>query len=163
MATEKNVVAGLTPDHCVTKLRNGPALRHVGALPASNNHNFEEEFLLGEDKITVRWYEGGWYWERTEYRKKEQTSDYYYTVYIEYDTQPDEYDVTVEDNKMIINLHNKMDMVRGRAYRSDKNRIYLYYKHKNGSTELINYKDCYRDYNDLTQQVIIKEITRSGG
>lgn len=28
----------------------GPELRYVGALPTSNNNNFEEELLLGEDK-----------------------------------------------------------------------------------------------------------------
>lgn len=31
----------------------GPELRYIGALPTSNNNNFEEEMLLGEDKLII--------------------------------------------------------------------------------------------------------------
>lgn len=102
--------AGITPDNGTTKTRNGPALRYVGAIPATENHNFEEEYLLGEAKITTRQYENDCYRERIEFRPMGVLANFYYLDYYEYDTTPDEYDVYIDPNdanKLIIDLHNK--------------------------------------------------------
>lgn len=127
--------AGITPDNGATKTRNGPALRHVGAIPAAQNHNFEEEYLLGEDKVTYRQYENDCYRERIEFHPMGLGGNYYYLDYYEYDTTPDEYDVYIDPNdanKLIIDLHNKKT--------SFKSKTELQWKPQYGNPELVSTK-----------------------
>lgn len=151
MITNKEVVIGLTSDKGVTKTRNGPALRYVGPLPTSGedsdknqvgNYNFEEEYLLGDNKITVRWYDNvnHCYRERIEFKQEEQQNDYYQIDYFETDIQPDDYDFTYDhaNRKLTINLHNKMDNFNDTI--SIDSRADLWYKDKNGEDTFISSK-----------------------
>ena len=164
MVTNKKVVAGLTPDKGETKLQNGPALRYVGALPTSGedpekdyvgNYNFEEEYLLGDNKITIRWLdeENNYYRERIEYRQEDQTGEYYWIDYFETDVQPDDYDITYDkpNKKLIINLHNKKDnfTTSSQNYTIDSVSD-LYYKDKDGNDIFISSKRIEkRVYNEI--------------
>lgn len=171
MVTEKKVMVGLTPDKGVTKLLNGPPLRHVGALPTSSeiynadgsskkigNYNFEEEYLLGDNKVTLKQYEDGYYRERIEFRRENQSTDYYFIEYYEKDTSPDEYDMTLEGRKLVINLHNKIDNLQS-SYSLDSKSM-LYYKQKDGSDVFISEKKINRK---VTNQngYIQESITRN--
>ena len=135
--TGKVPPAGQEPKKDLTeKKSNGPALRYVGALPAAGNHNFEEEFLLGENKIIYRQYENNCYRETTEFRTDGQDYNYYYLEYYEYDTTPDEYDVYIDPNdanKLIIDLHKKEDT-------SFNSKTELQWKPKYGNPELVSTK-----------------------
>lgn len=90
----------------------GPELKYVGALPTSNNYNFEEEILLGEDKIIEKqndYYDSEesktCYRETRYYTNDKNNYGYYYLQYFEYDTRttPD-YDYRVDGHTLIIDL-----------------------------------------------------------
>lgn len=149
--------AGITPDKGATKTRNGPALRYVGALPAAENHNFEEEYLLGEAKITTRQYENDCYRERIEFRTMGSASNFYCLDYYEYDTTPDEYDVHIDSNdasNLIIDLHNKKT--------SFKSKTELQWVPRYGNPELISTKMRTVEVEN-NDEVIVDTITTVDG
>ena len=90
----------------------GPELKYVGALPTSNNYNFEEEILLGEDKIIEKKYNfvdseesKTCYHETRYYTNNISNYGYYYLEYFEYDTRTNPgYDYRVKGTKLIIDL-----------------------------------------------------------
>ena len=170
---KQNVMAGLTPDKGETKLLHGPALRYVGALINSSelynadgsskevgNYNFEEEYLLGDNKVTVRQYDAdkNQYRERIEYRREFQENGYYYVEYYETDMRPDDYcDVTRSGNMITIDLHIKSD------YKTEQKvdtTIELYYKDKEGFSSLISTKTISRKINNNFRDSIIETIAQ---
>ena len=171
MLIDNKAVVGLTSDHGETKRRNGPALRHVGPLPTSGedsnknyvgNYNFEEEFLLGDNKITIRQHDSiaHCYRERIEFRQESQQNEYYQIDYYETDMQPDDYDMTVSGHKLTINLHNKMDnFFNSKDNQRHESTTRLYYKDKNGEDTLISEKRIKKNVY-LREGHIIESITQ---
>lgn len=170
MVRDNEVVVGLTSDHDQTRDHHGPALRHVGPLPTSGedsekhqvgNYNFEEEYLLGDNKITTRQYDevNKKYRERIEFRQESQDGDYYWIDYFEKDIQPDEYDISyyTESNRLVINLHNKMNnMIVSQNYK-EKSSANLYYRDSDGNDTLISEKSIGRrrqNYRGLIEEGI---------
>ena len=112
----------------------GPELKYVGALPTSNNYNFEEEILLGEDKIIEK--QNGYhdpemslqecYHEVRYYTNNKNNYGYYYLEYFEYDTRANEnYDYRVNGNKLIIDLDNSgYESVGGNSLLAKKFKLY---------------------------------------
>ena len=106
----------------------GPDLRYIGKLPTSENNNFEEEYLLGEDKQIQRWYDSieGCYKENIMYRHKSSDNKFYRLEYSEYDMRPERQDIKVKDDLLFedpleeqdeetlkINLHCKLENLSG--------------------------------------------------
>ena len=163
MVEKQSVMAGLTPDKGETKLLHGPALRYVGALPTSSelynadgtsrevgNYNFEEEYLLGDNKITVRQYDSNnrQYRERIEYRRENQENDYYFIEYYETDMRPDTYcDVTRNGDMLVIDMHKKSTFIRNESKSLDTT-IELYYKDTENIVTLISTKKIERQLNN---------------
>lgn len=142
----------------------GPDLRYIGRLPGSNVNNFEEEYLLGEDKQITRSYTVDadnvpCYKEVIKYRKNDNvTSNYYELECFEYDLRPQREDITVDDDKMIINLHSRLEnlpQVAGTILRKYK----LYWYYAPGQRELLSWKDVEsrieQDNNDARKQIEI--------
>ena len=157
MVKDNEVIVGLTSDHDQTRDHHGPALRHVGPLPTSGedsekhqvgNYNFEEEYLLGDNKITTRQYDeiNKRYRERIEFRQESQDSDYYWIDYSEEDIQPDEYDIFyyTDGNKLVIDLHNKMSNMIVSKDEKEKSSASLYYRDSDGNDTLISEKTVAR-------------------
>lgn len=112
----------------------GPELKYVGALPTSNNYNFEEEILLGEDKIIEKEYDfydteesKTCYHEIRYYTNYPSIYGYYYLEYFEYDTRvnPD-YDYRVDGTKLIIDLD--YSNYGGSEFRNLAKKFKLYYR-----------------------------------
>lgn len=142
----------------------GPDLRYIGRLPGSNVNNFEEEYLLGEDKQITRSYtvdddNTPCYKEVIKYRKNDNvTSNYYELECFEYDLRPQREDITVDNDKMIINLHSRLEnlpQVAGTVLRKYK----LYWYYAPGERELLSRKDVEsrieQDHNDGRKQIEI--------
>lgn len=162
MVEKQSVMAGLTPDKGKTKLLHGPALRYVGALPTSSelynadgtsrevgNYNFEEEYLLGDNKITVRQYDSNnrQYRERIEYRRENQENDYYFIEYYETDMRPDIYcDITRSKDTLVIDMHKKSTFIE-RENRKLDTTIELYYKDAKNIVTHISTKKIERQFN----------------
>lgn len=106
----------------------GPDLRYIGKLPTSENNNFEEEYLLGEDKQIQRQYDSieGCYKENIMYKHKNSDNKFYRLDYSEYDMRPERQDIKVKDDLLIedplekqdeetlkINLHCKLENLSG--------------------------------------------------
>ena len=90
----------------------GPDLRYIGRLPGTHDNNFEEEYIFGEDKQSIRSYTvdgkgDPCYKEVIKYG--EGLWDYYELEYYEYDMRPQRQDVTVDGDKLIINLHSRLE------------------------------------------------------
>ena len=157
MVRDNEVIVGLTSDHDQTRDHHGPALRHVGSLPTSGedsekhqvgNYNFEEEYLLGDNKITTRQYDevNKRYRERIEFKQESQDGDYYWIDYSEEDIQPDEYDIFyyTNGNKLVIDLHNKMSNMIVSKDEKEKSSASLYYRDSDGNDTLISEKTVAR-------------------
>lgn len=157
MVKDNEVIVGLTSDHDQTRDHHGPALRHVGPLPTSGedsekhqvgNYNFEEEYLLGDNKITTRQYDetDKRYRERIEFRQESQDGDYYWIDYSEKDIQPDEYDIYyyTNGNRLVIDLHNKMSNMMVSKNQREKSSASLYYRDSDGNDTLISEKRVVR-------------------
>ena len=151
MLVDNIVVTGLTPDHDQTVTHHGPILRHIGSLPTSGedsenssigNYNFEEEYLLGDNKITIRQYDSTThrYRERIEFRQESQQTNYYQIDYYETDIQPDDYDMTVNNNILTINLHNKMNNFSNTKGMHPESASRLYYRDSEGNDTYISEK-----------------------
>lgn len=144
----------------------GPDLRYLGRLPGTNNNNFEEEYLLGEDKQVTRSYtvDGKGtpcYKEVIEYRSLNALYNYYELECFEYDMRPQRQDVTVDGDKMTINLHSKLenfleeDGVILRKYN-------LWQHPQTGGRELISVKTVENKY-EQNDKYFVETITRAGG
>ena len=113
-------------------------LTNVASNIRSNNYNFEEEWLLGGDRIITRQYENDRYRERIEFRTTSITTNYYSIEYYEYDTRPDtpDFDATTRNKTLVIDLYNK-DGDTFPAYGSEPNIVQVYdlYQNKNSSSK----------------------------
>lgn len=115
---ENNVVSKIgIPDFNTSRFKNHPAgaaLTNIAQSIRSSNYNFEEEQLLGCDRIVTRQYDNSQtpcYRETIEFRPETVNNKYYYIEYFEYDLRPDSpnMDVKVINNKLSFNLHNKIN------------------------------------------------------
>lgn len=118
----------------------GPDLRYIGKLPTSHNHNFEEEYLLGEDKRIKRWYgvdSNNQPCYREEIRYGSAEDGYYWLDYFEYDMRPMNQDVTYNNEVLTIDVHSKFNLpiTEGIVLRK-----YNLYWHKNNQDELFSSK-----------------------
>lgn len=120
-------------DVWTNKIINYPissALTNVGKSIGSNNYNFEEEQLLGGDRIITRWYDNNCYRETIEFRTESINNQYYFIEYYEYDLRPDKtLDVEVSGETLTFDLHKtgKLEERLGsqqkyELYQRDKNR-----------------------------------------
>lgn len=113
-------------------------LTNVASNIRSNNYNFEEEWLLGGDRIITRQYENNFYRERIEFRTTSVTTNYYSIEYYEYDTRPDapDFDAVRKNKTLVIDLYNK-DGDTFPAYGSEPNIVQVYdlYQNKNSSSK----------------------------
>ena len=144
----------------------GPDLRYIGKLPGTNNNNFEEEYILGEDKQITRSYtvDGKGvpcYKEVIEYRNKNILYNYYELEYFEYDMRPQRQDITVDGDKMTINLHSRLENFpaeTGVVLR----KYNLQWHPQNGGRELISVKTIKSKY-EQNDKYFVETITRAGG
>lgn len=140
----------------------GPELKYVGALPTSNNYNFEEEILLGEDKIIEKEYNfydteesKTCYHETRYYTSNSNNYDYYYLEYFEYDTRvnPD-YDYRVVGSKLIIDLdYSDYGMA---SFQGLAKKFKLYYRKKTSN----GYEDILISTKKLT--ILYKRLSSGG-
>ena len=122
----------------------GPDLRYISKLPGCGNNNFEEEYILGEDKQITRAYtvdddNNPCYKEVIEYKSANTNSNYYELECFEYDLRPQRQDVTVDNDKMIINLHSRLENLPQAAGTVLK-KYNLYWHPASGERELVSQK-----------------------
>lgn len=137
MSSNKEVISSF---HHGNPAPVGPDLRYVGKLPTSYNHNFEEEYLLGEDKKIKRWYgvdSDNQPCYREEIRYGSAEDGYYWLDYFEYDMRPMNQDATYNNEVLTIDVHSKFNLpiTEGIILRK-----YNLYYHKNGQDELFSNK-----------------------
>ena len=162
MSSNKKVISSF---HYGNPAPVGPDLRYVGKLPTSHNHNFEEEYLLGEDKRIKRWYgvdSDNQPCYREEIRYGSAEDGYYWLDYFEYDMRPMNQDVTYNNEVLTIDVHSKFNLpnVNGTVLRK-----YNLYWHKNGQDELFSSKIVesrfIQDNNDPSKRKQIEIITHN--
>ena len=93
---ERKLESGL-PEHYDL----GPELRYLGALPTSNNNNFEEEMLLGEDKLITSKIikENDVYYKYQEFKFKREVDENYYVLIVKErleDNRPVKFEVKLD-------------------------------------------------------------------
>lgn len=142
----------------------GPELKYVGALPTSNNYNFEEEILLGEDKIIEKennYYDPDTlkrcYHEKRYYTNIKSNLGYYYLEYFEYDTRANEdYDYRTRNSALVIDLDNSAyESVGGSSTLAKK--FKLFYRKEN-----LEEPSGYEDILIATKVLNITTKTQSG-
>lgn len=143
----------------------GPELKYVGALPTSNNHNFEEEIILGEDKVVTKEHNildsdtnRYCYRERNYYTTTNLLDQYNYYIIecCEFDTSahPD-YDYRVNEKKLIIDMcDKKYDSCGGGG---TLKRFRLYYRKADPAEDL-----GYKDILIATKELAVSYETRNG-
>lgn len=122
----------------------GPDLRYISKLPGCGNNNFEEEYILGEDRQITRAYtvdddNNPCYKEVIKYKNANTNSNYYELECFEYDLRPQRQDVIVDNDKMIINLHSRLENLPQTAGTVLK-KYNLYQHPTNGERELVSQK-----------------------
>lgn len=154
------------PSNIVIDYGAGARLADVAQSIRSNNYNFEEEQLLGCDRIITRQYDNNCYREKIEFRTKNVSNKYYYLDYYEYDTRPDapDFDAIVNGNKLCINLYNKNNDTFPQVASSRRTtQVYkLYWKNAQNSDELISTREIIKDIlfeDGINKQMIIEKIT----
>lgn len=145
----------------------GCRLADVGSNIRSNNFNFEEEQLLGNDRIITRQYENDCYRETIEFRTKQITNQFYYIEYYEYDLRPDskDFDITLRGHALDIDLYNKNNETFVHPAEGQEpalvQKYKLYQKDANGKDELISIREVRKDViteNDIRKPKIIEKI-----
>lgn len=134
----------------------GPELRYTGALPSSNNNNLEEELLLGEDKITTKWYDdvNSVYRTTIEYRKNSDSGNYYVLEIYDY-VKKSAIGITVVDGVMIFDLDNKIVVTEPTVIREEK----LFYIQGDGNRIAVSEKQIIQDANAVVKEVITNLIS----
>lgn len=148
-------------DVWTNKIINYPtssALTNVGKSIGSNNYNFEEEQLLGSDRIITRQYDNNCYRETIEFRTESINNQYYFIEYYEYDTRPDKtLDARVSGETLTFDLHKTGNEVE----KSGCSQKYeLKQRDKNGNPSLISTREVNR-YNENGRIKIIETITNA--
>ena len=133
------------------------ALTNVGKSIGSNNYNFEEEQLLGGDRIITRQYDNDCYRETIEFRTESINNQYYFIEYYEYDLRPDKtLDAKVSGEILTFDLHKT-----GEIERPGSQKYELYQRDKNGNSSLISTREVNR-YNENNGRIkIIETITNA--
>ena len=127
----------------------GPEIRFVGAsarymrngqIGLSNNNNLEEEFLFGTSRYVERWfditnhcYREKIYFGLSKYDTAPDNNNikYKYRVdYYNYDIQPEEYDVAVNNTTLSLDFHKRVYSAGNRLYK-------LYYIDENGTENFL--------------------------
>lgn len=165
----------VTPTIGIQDIRTNRFIKHpVGCRLAdvaqnirSNNYNFEEEQLLGNDRIITRQYENNCYREKIEFRTEDVTDKYYYIDYYEYDLRPDalDFDTTIRDDHIIhFDLYNKNNETFSQAINNEEpvfiQKYELYQKNGNNN-ELISIREVKKDIlieNNISKPRIIEKI-----
>ena len=142
----------------------GCRLADVGSNIRSNNFNFEEEWLLGNDRIITRQYDNveHCYRETIEFRTETVTNQFYYIEYYEYDLRPDskDFDITLRGHALDIDLYNK-DNGTFTHPATLVQRYKLYQKNANNTVELISTREVSKDIiteNNIRKPKIIEKI-----
>lgn len=174
--SEINVITPFSVDG-TRYLPLGPELRGIGgsefkagssgSIPINNN-NLEEEFLFGTSKYTEGWFDI----ENNCYREKiifglgsderptnsEHLKGKYIITYMEYDTQPNDYDATADENgavtghqKLTLDYHKRVANIGTKIYR-------LYYVENNGSMTFCGKKTVTQQIDSNTGKCIIKKV-----
>lgn len=148
------------------RLPAGARLADIAGSIKSGNYNFEEEQLLGCDRIVKRWYENDCYREQIDFRKENVTNNYYFLEYYEYDTRPDapDFDATVDGSKLTLDVYNKDNETFPQTVDQRRTtQVYkLYQKNAQGSNELISTREVIKtaiSEDGMTKQRIIEKIT----
>ena len=153
----------------MTKCGAGARLADIAQSIRSNNYNFEEEQLLGCDRIITRQYENDCYRETIEFRTENVNSQYYFLEYYEYDTRPDtpDFDTTIDNKILHIDLYNKDNdtfpqVTRSAATRKLVQEYRLYQMNAQHSPEPISTREIIKDYileNGIYKPMVIERIT----
>ena len=140
------------------KYPTSSALTNVGKSIGSSNYNFEEEQLLGGDRIITRQYDNNYYRETIEFRTESINNQYYFIEYYEYDTRPDKtLDASVSGETLTFDLHK----IGNEAEKSGCSQKYeLYQKDKNENPSLISTREVNR-YNENGRVKIVETITNA--
>lgn len=172
----------VTPTIGIQDIRTNRFIKHpVGCRLAdvaqnirSNNYNFEEEWLLGNDRIITRQYDNDnhCYREKIEFRTENVTNKYYYIDYYEYDLRPDalDFDTTIRDDHIIhFDLYNKDNSTFPQTTESDVEPVavvqeYKLYQWNDGESEPISVREVKKtivNENGIIKPKIIEKITHA--
>lgn len=120
-------IARKDSDNVWREFHIGPELRYIGALPTSNNHNFEESYLLGMDTITRTWVENNVTKQVIEFRRDSDTDNYYILEIDDYTESGGSSSEGVQvDNNGAIHLKSIMSYSNNGAHQDEYNDKIVY-------------------------------------